>query len=94
MNDFFNNGIGQWVLATLIVVLILGIFGWLKFRRDEKLVAEFLKKSGIDTGDAYIATHVISSATKLSEDRIRKVCSQSTRISRNHKEKESWKLSR
>jgi hypothetical protein len=94
MNDLFNNGIVKGVLATLIAVVILGIFGWLKFRRDEKLVAEFLKKSGIETGDTFTSTHAISSATNLSEDRIRKICSKSTRINRDHKEKESWKLSR
>lgn len=83
----------QGVLATLIGVLILGIFGWLKFRRDEKIVTEFLKNSGIEPRDVSRTTQAISSATNLSEARIGKVCSKSTMIRRNQKEKESWELS-
>jgi len=93
MNDFFNNGIVQAVLATLIGVLILGIFGWLKFKRDEKVVAKFLKNSGVETSHTFRTTHAISSATNLSQERIRKVCSKSCKIKRNQKEKESWKIS-
>jgi len=93
MNDFFKNGIVQVVLATLIAVLILGIFGWLKFKRDEKVVAKFLKNSGVETSHTFRTTHAISSATNLSQERIRKVCSKSSNIKRNQKEKESWKHS-
>lgn len=93
MNDFFKNGIVQVVLATLIAVLILGIFGWLKFKRDEKVVAKFLKNSGVETSRTFRTTHAISSATNLSQERIRKVCSKSSNIKRNQKEKESWKHS-
>jgi hypothetical protein len=35
MNDFFKDGIVQALIATLNGTLILGIFGWLKFKRDE-----------------------------------------------------------
>lgn len=93
MSDYFENGIVQGVLATLIGVLILGIIGWLKFKRDEKIVTEFLKNSGIETRHTFRTTQAISSATNLSEERIGKVCSKSTMIKRNQKEKESWKLS-
>jgi hypothetical protein len=93
MSDFFKNGIVQGVLATLIGVLVLGIFGWLKFKRDEKIVTKFLKNSGVETRHNFRTTHAISSATNLSEERIRKVCSKSSKIRRNQKEKESWKQS-
>lgn len=93
MNNFFNNGIVQGVLATIIGVLILGLFGWIKFKRDEKIVTDFLKKSGVETNHTFRSTHAISSATNLSEERIRKVCSKCSRIRKNQKEKESWKLS-
>ncbi|MDX2505260.1 MAG: hypothetical protein QNL62_12410 [Gammaproteobacteria bacterium] len=93
MSDFLNNDIVQWVLGTLIGGLILGIFGWLKFRRDEQIVTEFLKKSGIENNRRYTTTHEISSVTNLSKKRIRKVCSKSSRIKRNKKEKESWRIS-
>jgi len=93
MNDFIKNGIVQAVLATLIAVLILGIFGWLKFKRDEKVVAKFLKSSGVETSHTLRTTHAISSATNLSQERIRKVCSKSCNIKRDRKEKGSWKIS-
>jgi len=93
MSDFFSNGIVQGVLATLVVVVILGVFGWLKFRRDEKIVIEFLKKSGVETGGASSATDAISSATRLSEARIRRVCSKSAMIRKHGKENGSWTLS-
>lgn len=85
MSDFFNNGIVQVLLATLVGVLVLGIFGWLKFKRDEKLVARFLKNSGVENGHAFRTTDAISSATNLSKERIRKVCSKSPMIRRKRK---------
>ena len=93
MNDFFNNRIVQGVLATLVAVVILGVFGWLKFRRDEKIVIEFLKKSGVEAGDASGSTDDISSATRLSEARINRICSKSTMIRKHRKEKGHWTLS-
>ena len=92
MSDFFSNGIVQCVLVTLVVVVVLGFFGWLKFRRDEKIVIEFLKKSGVETGDASGTTDAISSATELSEARIRRICSKSARIRKHGKEKGCWTL--
>jgi hypothetical protein len=93
MSDLFNNGIVQGVLATLFGVLALGIFGWLKFKRDEKIVTRFLKNSGVETPQTFRTTHAISLATNLKQERIRKVCSKSSRIRNHHKDKESWKLS-
>ena len=93
MSDFFKNGIVQSVIAMLIGALILGIFGWLKFKRDEKVVTRFLKNSGVENSGTFRETHVISSATNLNQERIRKVCSKSCKIKRHQKEKESWKLS-
>jgi len=93
MTDYFENGIVQGVLATLLVVFVLGIFGWLKFKRDERIVAGFLKNSGIETGRIPATTQAISSATNLSERRTGKVCSKSTLIRRSRKDKGSWRLS-
>ena len=92
MSDFFKNGIVQGVLATLVGVLILGLFGLLKFKRDEKIVTEFLKNSGVDNSHTFKTTNAISSDTNLSKERIRNVCSKSSKIRRNQKEKGSWKL--
>jgi hypothetical protein len=80
------------VAVTLVVVIILGVFGWLKFRRDEKVVIEFLEKSGVDTDDDFTTTTAISSATRLSESRIRRICSKSVRVRRHEHDRESWKL--
>jgi hypothetical protein len=93
MSEFFKNEIVQGVLATLIGILILGIFGLLKYKRDEKIVTRFLENSGIETSHTFRTTHAISSATNLSERRIRNVCNKSSRIRRNKKEKGSWELS-
>jgi hypothetical protein len=93
MSDFFSNEIVQGVLATFVVVLILGLFGWLKFRRDEKIVIEFLKHSGVETGDAAGTPDAISSATELSRTRVHRICSKSSRIKEHGKEKGSWTLS-
>ena len=92
MSEFFKNGILQGVLATIIGAIILGVFGWLKFKRDENIVTKFLKNSGVETGHTFRTTHAISSATNLRCERIKKVCSKSPRIKRNEKEKELWKL--
>jgi hypothetical protein len=78
------------VLVTLVAVIILGVFGWLKFRRDEKIVIEFLKNAGVEPGDDLTTTAAISSATRLSETRIRKVCSKSAMIKSHRKEKGCW----
>ena len=93
MSDFFSSEMVEGVLAALIVILILWIFGWLKFKRDEKIVARFLENAGVETPQACRTTNAIASGTNLSEARIRKVCRNSTRVRRNRKEKESWRLS-
>jgi hypothetical protein len=85
MSDFLDNGVVRTVLATLVGVVILGLFGWLKFKQDEKIVMEFLKNSGVETSDESATTTAISAATRLSETRIRKVCSKSARIRKHQK---------
>ena len=93
MDNFLDIGIVRMILAIVIGVLVLGLFGWFKFRRDEKIVADFLKTSGVSPDDAFKTTGAISSATHLSENRIRVICGKSTRFRRHREDKESWKLS-
>ena len=93
MSDYLKNGIVQGLLVILVVVLVLGLFGWLKFRRDEKIVTAFLKKSGIEPHHTSGTTHAISLSTNLSKERVRHVCRKSTSIERHSKDDESWKQS-
>ncbi len=48
MDGCLENEIVQGVIAILLVVLILGLFGWLKFRRDSKTVARLLENAGLE----------------------------------------------
>ena len=94
MAEFLDSGIVQLVLAALVAVVILGLFGWLKFRRDEKVVADFLKESGLERRQRFRKTVEISSATRLHEDRVRSICSKSTRIKKTSEHVDAWKLHR
>ena len=85
------NTVFYWVIGILVCVFILGFFGWLKFRRDEKIVTDFLEKSGINT-DGFSTTHSISSATNMSRERIIKICKASSKIRRSRNDRDSWKL--
>ena len=90
MNELFENEIVKLAFAALVGVLVLGLFGWLKFKRDEKVVASFLKDSGVDARRIHKTTYEISSATNLHEKRVRKVCRKSTRIKKE--QDDSWKF--
>ena len=90
MNELFENETVKLVFGALVVVFVLGVFGWLKFKRDEKLVASFLKDSGVDDEPIHKTTYEISSATRLHEKRVRKVCLKSTRIKKE--QDDSWKF--
>jgi hypothetical protein len=90
MNELFENEAAKLAFGALVAVLVLGVFGWLKFKRDEKVVASFLKDSGVGDRPIQKTTYEISSATKLHEKRVRTVCRKSTRI---RKEQDgSWKF--
>ena len=92
MTDFLDNPLVQAILGLIAGVALLGWFGWLKFKRDEKVVAEFLKNSGVDSRSAFRTTSEISAGTDLHEKRIRIVCGKSARIGPTQDEKDTWKL--
>lgn len=93
MKEIFQNGIVQGVIVALIVAFIFWVIRHFKFKHDEKTLINFLGESKRETSHTFRTTHAISSATNLSEERIRKVCNKSKKITRNQREKESWKLS-
>ena len=90
MTDFLNEPLVQWILLAIVVVGVLALFGWMKLRRDEKVVADFLHSSGVDSRRPFRTTSEIADATDLHEKRVRTVCHKSTRI--NLKHDEVWKL--
>lgn len=90
MNELFENETVKFAFVALVAVLVLGFFGWLKFKRDEKVVADFLKNSGVDTRRIHRTTNEISSATRLHEKRVRKVCRKSTRIKKE--QDDAWRF--
>ena len=92
MTDFLNEPLVQWILLAIAAVVVLGLFGWLKLRRDEKVVTEFLKSSGVETRRPFRTTIEISEATELREKRVRTVCKKSNRIGRHQDEEDSWNL--
>lgn len=60
-----------------------------RFVHDEdRILKFFFDNSKYD----FYNTYRIASAVNLTDKRVRKVCSNSKRISRNQKEKESWQL--
>lgn len=93
MTDLFDNEFVQGVLLAIIGILILGVFGWLKYRRDEKIVTKYLQEYAADSKHTKRTTQAISSATDLSEERIRKICTNHSNVSKHPKQTESWKLS-
>ena len=84
------NEIVQWIFGALVAAVVLGLFGWYKFKRDEKLVTEVLRKSPVDSRAGRKTSYEISSVTKLHEKRVRKICRKSTRIKKENDG--SWRL--
>ena len=80
----------QWVFGVILVVAVLGLFGWLKFKRDEKVVADVLQAAALETGPKRKTTNELSSITNLHETRVSRVCHRSRRIKKD--EDGSWSL--
>jgi hypothetical protein len=90
MSEAGLNEIVQWIFGALVAAVVLGFFGWFKFRRDEKLVTEVLKESRVDSSRVRKTIYEISSVTKLHEKRVKKICRKSTRIKKE--QDGSWRL--
>lgn len=90
MSEAGMNEIVQWIIGVLVAAAVLGFFGWIKFKRDEKLVTAVLKESRVDSSRARKTIYDISSVTKLHEKRVKKICRKSTRIKKE--QDGSWRL--
>lgn len=84
------------LISGLTVIAIPGLGGliWKTYRdrRDSQLIYEFLLSSRDETEFCFRSTEAIASKTKLSEDRVAKLCAGHPNIRRNEKKKQSWRL--
>ena len=84
------------LLSTLVAAALLGLVACvtkrLRDRRDSRKIYEFLRQSKLNTDFRFRSTEAISSATKIPEERIERLCSRHNKIKRNEKEKQSWQL--
>ena len=80
------------LISGLVIAIFLGVWKIIHDMIDTNEIIKFLKKSAATTEDTFRSNHAISSEINLSEERVRKLCSNSKKIKRNIKEKESWRL--
>ena len=84
------------IATALINAAIIGLFVWvaklLRDNRDNKKIYEFMRRSLRETKFPFRATEAISSATRIPEDRVAKLCIKHKKIKRNQKKKQSWQL--
>jgi hypothetical protein len=84
------------IATAVISAAIIGLFAWFvklfRDNRDNKKIYEFMRRSLRETNFRFRTTEAISSATRIPEDRVAKLCSKHKKIRRNQKEKQSWQL--
>jgi len=72
----------KWVIAAVVIVTIAAhvwLYRWVKFKLDEGLILEFLQDSGPSCDDS-LDFELISTATRLTAERVVAVCSRSQAI--------------
>ncbi len=80
------------IFYKLFLSCVSWFCGFLRDKKVENKIIEFLEKSQKEYGYEYRTTHAISSEINISEEKIRNLCNKSKRIKRNQKEKETWRL--
>lgn len=80
------------VVSGLAVAILMWVVKVIRDAKHTQSILKFLRNSKESTEFSFRSNYAIASATNLSEDRVRKLCSKSKKIKRNEKEKESWKL--
>lgn len=78
------------IVVASIVVLSKSIYDYLATNK----IIKFLQHSGANKKYKYRSSHAISSETKISEDKVRRLCTKCKKIKRSAKEQESWRLLR
>ncbi len=88
------DGMAEAVIAGIVVaalvVLSKSIIDYLATNK----IIKFLQSSGESKNYRYRSINVISSETKLPEDRVQKLCIRCRKIKRSSRDKESWRLAR
>lgn len=87
------KGICSGIFGGLGVYLSKIIYDEIIFCRDEKRIINFFYQENVGKGYEFRTTEAIASFTNLPEDRVNFVCATSKKITRNSKEKLSWRIS-
>lgn len=87
-----ENSLGSALAAAAIGSVIVWL--WKSYRNwsDSKEIYNFLLSSKTETDFTFRSTEAISSHTKIPESRVAELCSKHTKVKRNEKEKQSWRL--
>lgn len=87
-----DNPLVSAIVAALISAGILWLIKEIKDNKDSQTIYQFLLGSKEKTEYTFRSTAAISSATKIPELKIAKLCSRNKKIKRNELEKQSWKV--
>lgn len=87
-----DNPLVSAIVAALISAGILWLIKEIKDNKDSQAIYQFLLGSKEKTEYTFRSTAAISSATKIPELKIAKLCSRNKKIKRNELEKQSWKV--
>ena len=96
MTELIKSVSENGLTSTLIGAAVIGLICWLwrlhQSRKDSQTILNFLIESTNKTPHTFRSTEAISSKTKISESRVESLCIKHPKITRNEKEKQSWRL--
>ena len=85
---FINQNLPAELSAIAILALITWWWKWGKNWNDRRKIYRVLAQSKYE----FLATHAISSKTKIAESRIPELMSNNRKFKRNELEKQSWRI--
>src|SRR5947209_18341225 len=84
------------LVSGILVAIVIPLLGWLfkvwRDRRDSQTIFDFLRDSPAGSGYTFRTTHAIAAATHIPETPVAELCSRDSRIARNEKEAQTWRL--